>query len=88
MALFGKKKSGDKPEDNGNKDSKKGKDQSVDKNVPFEPNPTKAAAFFNHAQVAHDSTNYEYAMTLWVRGIAFDPTDLDAIEKFAASALR
>ena len=51
----------------------------------FEPNPRKAKAFFDHAQAVHDSTNYEYAMTLWIQGLRQHPTDMPALEHFFES---
>jgi len=44
--------------------------------------PEKAKPFFEHARTVHDSTNYEYAMTLWLQGLAKDPFDVEATESF------
>jgi hypothetical protein len=52
----------------------------------FEPDPGKAARFFEHARAMHDSHNYEYAMTLWLQGLRKDPTNLDALEAFFRSS--
>lgn len=89
MALFGNKKKNDETDagatedaatvDKGTKDKKK-KDDAV------EYSPEKAVAFFNHARTAHESTNYEYAMQLWLQGLRWDPSSLNAIESFFASA--
>ncbi|MEO1007033.1 MAG: tetratricopeptide repeat protein [Planctomycetota bacterium] len=49
-------------------------------------NPEKAAAFFEHARTAHETTNYEYAMTLWLQGLRMDPSDQTAMESFFESA--
>lgn len=78
MALFGKgKKPGDDQPDAG-----KG-------NAPaFVPNPDGAQKFFEHAQVAHDSTNYAYAMTLWLQGLKQEPTSRTGLEKFFDSSAR
>ena len=53
----------------------------------FERNPEKARKFFEHARAMHDTTNFEYAMTLWLQGMRWDPTDLSALEKFYDSSL-
>lgn len=45
-----------------------------------------AAKFFKHAQAMHDASNYEYAMTLWLQGLAQDPTSTSGVENFAKSA--
>lgn len=50
------------------------------------PEPDKAAVFFKHAEAVHDSGNYEYAMTLWLQGLAKDPTDMHALERYMESA--
>lgn len=49
--------------------------------------PQKAVRFFEHAQTVHDSTNYEYAMTLYLKGLHYDPGNVAALEKFINSSL-
>lgn len=79
MRLFGKNnKDGESPDDFEGDGAPEG---------DFTPNPSKAKAFFDHAQAVHDSTNYEYAMTLWLQGLRQDPTDVKALEKFHRSAM-
>lgn len=48
--------------------------------------PEKAKTFFDRAQTVHQSTNYEYAMQLWLNGIGWDPTPVDALDGFLRSA--
>lgn len=52
----------------------------------FHSDPGKAARFFEHAQNMHDSTNFSYAMVLWLKGIKQDPTSMRGLEGFARSA--
>ncbi|GAB4553359.1 MAG: hypothetical protein Tsb0013_15800 [Phycisphaerales bacterium] len=79
MALFGRGKGkveeGEKPEG--------GQQGPV-----FTPNPDGAEKFFQHARAAHDSTNYEYAMTLWLQGLKQDPTSRTGLERYFDSAAR
>lgn len=73
MALFGK--------------GKTKKDDAPEADAPaFVPNPDSARKFFQHAQTAHDSTNFAYAVTLWLQGIGKDPATMDGLEKFFQSA--
>lgn len=53
---------------------------------PAAPEPVKARKFFERAQAVHDSTNYEYAMTLWLQGLRLDPTSLEGLQAFWKSA--
>lgn len=53
----------------------------------FTPNPAKARPWFEHARTAHDGRNFEYAMTLWLKGLGQDPTSMDALESFVRSSL-
>ena len=78
MALFNRGKSGD----NGD-----GEDSGGSKGS-FTPNPDAAVKFFEHAKAAHDSTNYAYAMTLWLQGLKQDPTSRTGLEHFFDSAAR
>lgn len=49
-------------------------------------NPEGAERFFEHARTAHETTNYEYAMNLWISGLRLDATNLTALENFFRSA--
>ena len=82
MALFGKGKN----KDNG--DDAKGKGKGDADSGGFVPNPESAAKFFQHARAAHDSTNYAYAMTLWLQGLGKDPSSREGMERFFDSAAR
>jgi hypothetical protein len=57
---------------------------------PGEPKYTvqseSAAKFFEHAKVKHETANYEYAMSLWLDGLAKDPTSMRGVESFFQSA--
>lgn len=80
LALFGKKKGDSQTQaeaETGGAGTSNGR--------VVEPRPEKAAAFFDRAKTVHDSTNYEYAMTLWLQGIRLDPTNVKALESFYAS---
>ncbi|MEM7628105.1 MAG: tetratricopeptide repeat protein [Planctomycetota bacterium] len=73
MALsFGRKKSSGDGED------------AAPANESF--SPVKAKTFFDRAQTVHQSTNYEYAMQLWLNGIGWDPTPVEALDGFLRSA--
>lgn len=48
--------------------------------------PKKAEAFWKHASVVHESGNYEYAMQLWLNGLAWDPTNFESVRSFLRSA--
>ena len=78
MALFGKKKQGE------------GDTETAEASKPeaVEPalSPEKAKRFFEHARTVHEATNYEYAMQSWLRGLRFDPSDMNALEGFFGSA--
>ena len=71
MALFGKKKTGDETGANGDTTP-----------APDAFSPQKAKAFFDRAQTVHDSQNFQYAMQLWLNGIGWDPSSMDAFEGF------
>jgi tetratricopeptide (TPR) repeat protein len=80
LALFGKKKP-DEPAPQGGGGS--------DKPPPggdggFEPE--KAKRFFEHARTMHDSTQYEYAVSLWLQGIRLDPHNVSAVDSMLRSA--
>ncbi len=82
MAIFGKKK-GDGADDASSDAAKAAKPA---KGGGFTPSPAKAASWFKHAEVSHQSTNYEYAMTCWLKGLGFDPANREALESFYKSA--
>lgn len=73
MALFGKKKS-----------------NSVDAEAAAAArplsDPRKAHSFFEHARTVHETSNYEYATTLWLQGLARDPASMTGLEGFVESA--
>ncbi len=47
--------------------------------------PDKAQRFFDHARTVHETTNYEYAMQLWLSGLRQDPTSMPGLEGFFRS---
>ncbi len=80
MALFGKKK--DEVDDAQIGEGQNGAGQPT--GGAF--NPEKAKVFFERAQAVHDTTNYEYAMQLWLNGLAQDPSSQEGFEGFIRSA--
>lgn len=74
MALFGKKKVEPTEADAGAAASKPLSD------------PRKAHSFFEHARTVHETSNYEYATTLWLQGLARDPASMTGLEGFVESA--
>ena len=66
LAFFGKKKPGANGADEGGP-------PSPDGNGGAEFSPDAAAQFFRHAKTMFDSTNYDYALQLYIRGLAIDP---------------
>lgn len=76
MALFKKNQS---QTDSATKDTKSSNEAPV-----FDP--AKAERWFDHARTSFESTNYEYATTCWLKGLAFDPANLDALQSFLNSA--
>lgn len=48
--------------------------------------PQKAAKFFEHARTTYESTNYQYAMQLWLQGLKHAPDNMDAVEGFFRAA--
>jgi len=81
LGFFGKKKATD---DDGKTTAGAG-GTTAEESGKFEPDPGKARRFFEHARTVHDSTNYEYATTLWLQGLRFDPTSMPALESFYRS---
>ncbi len=47
--------------------------------------PENARRFFERAQTTHDTLNYEYAVTLWLNGLAQDPGSVEGFEGFFRS---
>lgn len=80
MALFGKKKT----DGNGNG----GKPPTDVATAPGAPDPDKAQKFFEHARSMSDSGNHAYAMTLWMQGWRFEPSNTTALEKTVEAALQ
>lgn len=73
--------SGGKGTSNGGKSTAKG---GAEPGPTF--NPDAAERFFEHARTAHETTNYEYAMNLWISGLRLDASNLTAMENFFRSA--
>jgi hypothetical protein len=92
MALFGKKKIDDTADpasgggSSGGVDSGKATGASADDGGKFKPDPDKAKRFFEHARAMADSSNYEYAMTLWLQGLRQDPSNMTGLESFFDAA--
>ncbi|MCA9287623.1 MAG: hypothetical protein KDA05_03510 [Phycisphaerales bacterium] len=84
MALFGRKKSGGVEAEADAAKGAAGDGSGVDE--PFKADPDKAARFFAHAKTVHETTNFEYAMRLWLDGLRHDPTDLSGVTRFFQSA--
>lgn len=78
VAIFGKKKQSDA---SGVDDG-----QGAESGAAYTSDPVKARRFFERAETVHDSSQYGYAMTLWLQGLLWDPTSMSALEKFARSA--
>jgi len=51
----------------------------------MEFSPEKAKRFFDRARAVHDTGQYEYAISLWLQGLRFEPNNLDAVRGFFAS---
>ncbi len=84
MAIFGFKKPPDDPgKTGGNGDN--GENAGA-QDLPFEVHADKARKFFQHARTVHETTNYEYAMKLWLDGLRQDPTSMEGLEGFFDSA--
>lgn len=57
-----------------------------DDSKPAAFDPKKAKVFWDRAGVVHESGNYEYAMQLWLNGLAWDPTNFESVRSFLRSA--
>lgn len=83
MALFGKKKdsSGE-----GEGIPVESADLPTDTGAAEQRSPENAAKFFSHARTTLESSNYEYSAQLWLRGLTWDPSDLQAVKSFIHTA--
>lgn len=77
MAIFGFGKKGS---------ADAGADAPKDAKAPVAFSPENAAKFFGHARTSHEAGNYEYAMSMWLRGLKFHPVDMNALQAFFQSA--
>ncbi|MEQ8770508.1 MAG: hypothetical protein RIB60_08370 [Phycisphaerales bacterium] len=80
MAIFGKKKGGD--------EAGEGESGPAAGTAATEESfsPKKAQAFFDRAKTLHETTNYEYAMQMWLSGLRWDPTSMVGFEGFLKSS--
>jgi tetratricopeptide (TPR) repeat protein len=89
LALFGRKKGNDEPAtgtggagDNGGSEKPPvAGGESDDMDV----HPEKAKKFFDYARTVHETTNYEYAVQLWLNGLRHDPGNVQSLESFMNS---
>ena len=73
MALFGKKK----------------KDNAAEaESTAWQPQPQKAAKFFEHAKTVAQTGNFSYAIDLYARGLRFDPGNMTAHEAIYEAGIR
>ncbi len=79
MALFGKKK--DDSDDNGGFDDgvNGSADASSSGDEGEEFSSAKADNFFTHARTTYESGNYEYSAQLWLRGLRWNPSDIEGV---------
>jgi tetratricopeptide (TPR) repeat protein len=77
FGIFGKSGGGDKGGGSGEPPKPSGDG--------MEFSPEKAKRFFDRARSVHDTGQYEYAISLWLQGLRFEPNNLDAIRGFFAS---
>jgi len=75
LALFGKKKPGETPDN----DTPSSANDAA-------PDASKAHPWFERARTVHEASNYEYAVTCWLQGLRYDPTSVDALESCFKSA--
>ena len=73
MALFGKKKQND---------------ATGASAAEWQPEPHKAAKFFEHARTVAQTGNFAYAIDLYARGIRFDPGNMTAHEAIYEMGIR
>lgn len=98
MGLFGGKKDKKDPQDAsaqspGDAGASQGGEAAPDQGKPGKGakpgvsfSPEKAEPFFERARHMHETASYEYAMTLWLNGLRFDPSNIGAMEGFFRSA--
>lgn len=81
---FGKKPPSDDPP---TPPAGKGGDSPSDKggDGKLEFSPVKAERWFAHARTSHESDNFEYAVSCWISGLRFEPTNLEALDAFFKS---
>lgn len=82
MAIFGFGKKAETPDDGKADDSKVVKPDAG--KIAY--SPEKAAKFYEHARVKHETGAFDYAMSLWLRGLKFDPADMKATQAYFQSA--
>jgi len=70
----------------GKKDSKNDEQSGTPAPVVESYSPKKAKAFFDRAVTVHESTNYEYAMQMWLNGLRWDPTSMFGLNGFLKSS--
>lgn len=75
LAIFGKNNKGN--DDNGSDD--------LDRALSYDPE--KAKAWFKQARTVQETGNYDYAMNCWLRGLNFDPENMDALEAFMDASI-
>ena len=56
--------------------------------VAFEPQPEKARRWFEHARLAAETYNHDYALTCYASGIKLDPSVMSAHEAMYAAAVK
>ncbi|MHC5026852.1 MAG: hypothetical protein ACYTGR_08860 [Planctomycetota bacterium] len=56
--------------------------------VEFVPQPEKARKWFQHAQTAADSTNFDYALSCYASGLKLDPETMSAHEAMYQVSLK
>jgi tetratricopeptide (TPR) repeat protein len=93
LALFGRKKTGEDAEPNGGAAGTASDTGAAaapaetpgNGGVVLDVHPDKARKFFEYAKTVHETTNYEYAMQLWLNGLRHDPGNVQALESFMSS---
>ncbi|MEM6460006.1 MAG: hypothetical protein AAF710_11520, partial [Planctomycetota bacterium] len=83
MALFGKKKSKEPevPADAPVADEAAAGETPVEPGQTYDGNPRKARRFFDHAEAAAETRNYDYAVELYIDGLRQDPDNMDRHEQ-------
>ena len=78
LALFGKKK----PKDD------EPAAEAGELNAGWQPQPAKAAKFFDHAKTVSSTSNYSYALNLYARGLRFQPSNMAAHQAMYETGVR